>query len=99
MKNNKIITPITLIGTDEYTDASDFSYPIAEDFYALSDDNKDPGNKGMDEEDEDDLDVPGSELDDDDELIGSEDEENNYYSIGGDNHNDLEEFDDQDEGV
>ena len=27
-----------------------------------------------------DLDVPGSELDDDQENIGSEDEENNYYS-------------------
>lgn len=39
----------------------------------------------------DDLDVPGSELDDDSELVGSEDEENNYYSLGGDNHNDLEE--------
>jgi hypothetical protein len=38
-----------------------------------------------------DLDVPGSELDDKQEEIGSEDEENNYYSIGGDNHNDLEE--------
>jgi hypothetical protein len=30
----------------------------------------------------DDLDVPGSELDDDQEDIGSEDEENNYYSRG-----------------
>lgn len=39
----------------------------------------------------DDLDVPGSELDDEEEAIGSEDEENNYYSLGGDNHNDLEE--------
>lgn len=39
----------------------------------------------------DDLDVPGSELDDQQEKIGSEDEENNYYSLGGDNHNDLEE--------
>ncbi len=38
-----------------------------------------------------DLDVPGSELDDQDELVGNEDEENNYYSLGGDNHNDLEE--------
>jgi hypothetical protein len=38
-----------------------------------------------------DLDIPGSELDDKQEEIGSEDEENNYYSIGGDNHNDLEE--------
>jgi hypothetical protein len=33
-----------------------------------------------------DLDVPGSELDDNQEEIGSEDEENNLYSIGGDNH-------------
>jgi hypothetical protein len=41
----------------------------------------------------DDLDVPGSELDDDDEAIGNEDEENNYYSIGGDRHEDLEESD------
>lgn len=38
-----------------------------------------------------DLDIPGSELDDESEDLGSEDEENNYYSIGGDNHNDLEE--------
>ncbi len=39
----------------------------------------------------DDLDVPGSELDDAQENIGNEDEENNYYSLGGDDHNDLEE--------
>ena len=39
----------------------------------------------------DDLDVPGAELDDQQESVGSEDEENNYYSIGGDNHNDLDE--------
>jgi hypothetical protein len=39
----------------------------------------------------DDLDVPGSELDDQQERIGSEDEENNYYSLGGDKHNNLEE--------
>jgi hypothetical protein len=39
----------------------------------------------------DDLDVPGSELDDSMEMIGSEDEENNYYSLGGDDHIDLEE--------
>jgi hypothetical protein len=38
-----------------------------------------------------DLDVPGSELDDADEQIGEEDEENNYYSLGGDDHDDLEE--------
>jgi hypothetical protein len=38
-----------------------------------------------------DLDVPGSELDDQQESVGSEDEENNYYSLGGDNHDDLDE--------
>lgn len=38
-----------------------------------------------------DLDIPGAELDDKQENIGSEDEENNGYSIGGDNHNGLEE--------
>jgi hypothetical protein len=40
-----------------------------------------------------DLDVPGSELDDELEDIGSEDEENNYYSLGSDDHNDLDEED------
>lgn len=38
-----------------------------------------------------DLDIPGSEQDDAQEDIGSEDEENNYYSLGGDNHNNLDE--------
>lgn len=38
-----------------------------------------------------DLDVPGAELDDANEEIGSEDEENNSYSLGGDNHENLEE--------
>lgn len=32
------------------------------------------------------LDVPGAENDDEDEEIGEEDEENNEYSLGGDNH-------------
>ena len=35
--------------------------------------------------DEDELDIPGSEDDDLDEELGEEDEENNYYSLGGDN--------------
>lgn len=38
-----------------------------------------------------DLDVPGAGLDDEMENIGSEDEENNIYGIGGDRHEDLEE--------
>jgi hypothetical protein len=35
-----------------------------------------------------DLDIPGAELDDENEAIGSEDEENNSYSLGGDAHED-----------
>jgi hypothetical protein len=38
-----------------------------------------------------DLDVPGSELDDANESVGEEDEENNYYSLGGDRHESQEE--------
>jgi hypothetical protein len=40
---------------------------------------------------DEDLDIPGTELDDSDENIGEEDEENNYYSLGGDNHSNLDE--------
>lgn len=35
--------------------------------------------------------IPGAELDDAFEAIGKEDEENNYYRLGGDNHDNLEE--------
>ena len=38
-----------------------------------------------------DLDIPGSKADEKENNAGSEDEENNYYSLGGDNHKDLEE--------
>lgn len=38
----------------------------------------------------DDLDVPGAELDDEQEDIGSEDEENNFYSIGDDDDDNSE---------
>ena len=38
-----------------------------------------------------DLDVPGSELDDTQLKPGSEDEENNFYSLGGDDHENLDE--------
>ena len=77
-------------------------YPAKEDIYSKfkEEEDIDPENisktkksVGNDFEDEvgDDLDIPGSELDDEQENIGSEDEENNYYSLGGDDHNDLEE--------
>lgn len=42
-------------------------------------------------EESEDLDIPGSDLDDDNEALGEEDEENNYYSLGGDRHDNLEE--------
>jgi len=40
----------------------------------------------------DDLDIPGSELDDRQEDIGSEDEENNYYSLGDNDPVDEQEI-------
>lgn len=56
----------------------------------LKSNNERPGKRNEKDFAEDlsgsDLDIPGSELDDDMENIGSEDEENNYYSLGGDNH-------------
>lgn len=39
-----------------------------------------------------DLDIPGFELDDNIEYTGDEDEENTYYSLGGEDHEDLEEY-------
>jgi len=38
-----------------------------------------------------DLEIPGNEADESNIGGGIEDEENNYYSLGGDDHNDLEE--------
>ena len=79
-------------------------YPAGEDIYkinkktdvenSLKNKNPDTGNNEKEFEEDmsgDDLDIPGAELDDEAEAIGSEDEENNYYSIGGDDHNDLDE--------
>ncbi|KFF04068.1 hypothetical protein [Flavobacterium reichenbachii] len=42
--------------------------------------NENSFNTEKDDQTGEDLDVPGSELDDQQENIGSEDEENNYYS-------------------
>lgn len=38
-----------------------------------------------------DLDIPGAEADDDQEAIGDEDEENNHYSMGSDDNDNLTE--------
>jgi len=75
------------------------AYPADEDIYSKGemedlDDEELPLKKPMvpkDENMDEGLDVPGADLDDEDEKIGEEDEENNYYSLGGDNHDDLEE--------
>jgi hypothetical protein len=40
-----------------------------------------------------DLDIPGSELDDEQERIGKEDEENNHYSLGSEDNENLERGD------
>jgi hypothetical protein len=66
---------------------------IAKNKEPVTNENKDSWSEKDFEQDHSgsDLDVPGAELDDDQETIGSEDEENNFYSIGGDNHNNLEE--------
>ena len=66
------------------------TYPDSEDIYeqAKEETEIDPEqiSKLKDDITNDELDVPGSELDDAQEEIGSEDEENNLYSLGGDNH-------------
>ena len=38
-----------------------------------------------------DLDIPGTDIDDSEEIVVAEDEENSYFSLGGDDHMDLEE--------
>lgn len=80
-------------------------YPPSEDVYSLTEKEmplkhkkasteevESMNEKGFNEDmSGDDLDIPGTELDDQQEIIGNEDEENNYYSLGGDGHNDLDE--------
>ncbi len=54
-------------------------------------DDEETGNARVDEvEQEADLDIPGGDMDDE-EALGQDDEENNYYSLGGDRHENLEE--------
>lgn len=65
-------------------------YPEKEDIYEKDKKERYAEDDPADSDGQD-LDVPGSELDDLNESIGEEDEENNYYSLGGDEHNNLEE--------
>lgn len=73
---------------------ADLQYPASEDIYNRE--KKEPFSEGNETDSIDsELDVPGAELDDNDEAIGEEDEENNYYSLGGDAHNNLDENGDE----
>jgi hypothetical protein len=89
-----------LPGYPEYPESEDIFDQNDDEVPAIPEDmtvSKEAVNSSGEEEDMEnmkpgeDLDVPGSELDDEEESIGSEDEENNYYSLGGDDHSDLEE--------
>ena len=62
-----------------------------DDLIALGEQDADFGRREQLQTGGDDLDVPGAEDDDPNEEIGEEDEENNYYSLGGDAHENLEE--------
>lgn len=60
---------------------ADPAYRDERNFQRAALDNRDADGEALNEEDTvDDLDVPGSELDDQSEETGSEDEENNAYS-------------------
>lgn len=90
----------TQSGTNKYDKPyTEYIYPDKEDIYNRAKEEKfidedDPFNKHIAKNENrpgEDLDIPGAELDDELESIGEEDEENNYYSIGGDNHENLDE--------
>jgi hypothetical protein len=87
--------PLYLVGEDIYRQGIEEQDINPEDISKKKVKNEEPNamNKKdfKDDQSGSDLDVPGSELDDAQEKVGSEDEENNYYSLGSDNHADLEE--------
>ena len=83
-----------LDNTDNKTPESDQApgyppYPASEDIYSKH--LIEPYDESEDSPLDLGLDVPGAELDDANELIGGEDEENNYYSLGGDDHHNLDD--------
>ncbi|CAN5694562.1 hypothetical protein BH11BAC1_BH11BAC1_04830 [soil metagenome] len=87
--------PLSPQGEDIYNKDKEETDLNPEDPSAVKEPNAKPNGRNEkdfdDDEVGDDLDVPGSELDDEQENIGSEDEENNYYSLGGDAHENLDE--------
>jgi hypothetical protein len=87
-KDGKDVTPYT----ENIYDATEDIYNKAKEEKFIDED--DPFNKNIAMNENNpgaELDIPGGELDDEMEKIGEEDEENNYYSLGGDDHENLEE--------
>jgi hypothetical protein len=86
--------PVYPPGQDIYAKAVEESDINPEDISARKAPNEKPGlpnEKGFrDDMTAEDLDIPGNEDDEDAPGSGKEDEENNYYSLGGDDHDDLE---------
>lgn len=69
------------------SELSKMDYPASEDIMSpRSGAKKLPHDEPRRHSLDDGLDVPGADLDDEMEDIGEEDEENNYYSLGGDNN-------------
>jgi hypothetical protein len=81
--------PAPVYGNPEYSAADDIYNK--EKRIDLSDSDEQPVKGITSSNTGEDLDIPVAGLDDRDEIIGEEDEENNYYSLGGDDHEDLEE--------
>jgi hypothetical protein len=96
VKTNLAGYPASAAGEDIYDkyqeekdiNPEDISELKAQNAIDIADHNNEKNFK--DDETGDDLDVPGSELDDEAESVGSEDEENNYYSLGDDDNTDLD---------
>ncbi len=94
---NKKGYPLYPVGEDIFNHAKEEQDMNPEDISKTKTPNEtDTEGKGNEKDFKDDLsgsdlDIPGSELDDQQENVGSEDEENNGYSLGGDDHNDLDE--------
>lgn len=82
-----------LPGYPEYTKEDDI-YANAEEEEEIDPENihgKKPVTSYKNRKDEeDDLDIPGTDMDDEQEDIGSEDEENNFYSLS--DNDDLEDL-------
>lgn len=106
MKNKPSLTPTELSSAipdsmdyspeeDIYNKSKKEQHINPDDFSVITDSNEPEGVMNEKDFESDmsgsDLDIPGAELDDLNEEIGEEDEENNYYSLGGDNHENLEE--------